>query len=984
MFVNQVQEGRIQAGQCPAMRPVFLKPHGVAKGTFKVRPDLPDDMKVGLFAGDEYPAWIRFSSDTLPSRNDWKTTCGIGIKLFDTPTPKIFGLPEETTFDFILQNIDVFFVNTAREFCEFTQLSLTDPEAFKKWLADHPRTQEILDQMQTPVASALGISYWSCLPFAFGPTRYVKYKLAPATDIPAPADQPADPTYLAQDLERRLADSDQRFTFMVQFRTDPATMPLDAATVEWPESKSPYVPIADLILPKQDITDRGQPEYGENMAWNIWRVTEEHKPEGSIADARKVVYAASADLRRNVNGIPDGEPVTPKPFMGDPPCKDTRIAFAKVHPGIGVARVGDAETEFFYSPETDRVPNRPGSFYRDQTGALKREAQRFRLYGYNAAGEVVSELTADNADITWTAHMVNRKADWFQFVTAMDIPETADLVVKRRNPAVNDRASLVIDPGPRSISGANVSGGPEHAFDTGEFKGVKVPIGEIRTDEAGRLVVLGGHGKSASPTGKSLVNPGDPNWFNNSNDWYDDTGDGPVTADVKINGEPIPVTGGWCIVAPPNYAPDTIGWRTMYDMMTDTAIEAGMMEVPPKTDFQKDVLPQLARMSNLQWVNKGFAAFFGQGGAMDFQTDRDLVEKLALAPEPDPNDPTSTLDPYQELRRTVFHSLRPYTIEVNAPSLWPWIYGDAFDGVLESDTSPRTMLTVPSVQWLHLQRWVEGTFEGGYDPSIEPPADVDEMPLADQPAMLDKAALHFCLADAFHPGCEMTWPMRHATLYMEPYRIRPAGPRDPAPSFGDSLNQTQALAPNGPLTQQAPGDITRWMGLPWQGDTAYCRAGYSPDYDPYLPTFWPARVPNNVLALVDYEIVMDTSQSRAVRLAAFNRRASWNRFMDAVRKPGEGPEVVMEDMVKTFGQQGLVAPMPGPDNDPDFPAVIYVETLSAARDQLARDKSVRLLATAPGATEAAAAAIPQANFNADDPTFLQQVVNLRSRKGDST
>ena len=38
---------------------------------------------------------------------------------------------------------------------------------------------------------------------------------------------------------------------------------------------------------------------------------------------------------------------------------------------------------------------------------------------------------------------------------------------------------------------------------------------------------------------------------------------------------------------------------------------------------------------------------------------------------------------------------------------------------------------------------------------------------------LDKAALHFCLADAFHPGCELTWPMRHASLYSAPFRIRP-------------------------------------------------------------------------------------------------------------------------------------------------------------------------------------------------------------------
>jgi anthranilate phosphoribosyltransferase len=46
------------------------------------------------------------------------------------------------------------------------------------------------------------------------------------------------------------------------------------------------------------------------------------------------------------------------------------------------------------------------------------------------------------------------------------------------------------------------------------------------------------------------------------------------------------------------------------------------------------------------------------------------------------------------------------------------------------------------------------------------------VPLGEQPAMLDRAALEFCLADAFHPGCEITWPIRHTTMFMAPFRIR--------------------------------------------------------------------------------------------------------------------------------------------------------------------------------------------------------------------
>src|ERR1700733_11428058 len=76
MFVGMVQAGRIRKGQCPALRPVFLKPHGVVRGAFRIHPDLPAGLRIGLFQGAEYPAWLRFSSDTLPTNNDFKSTIG--------------------------------------------------------------------------------------------------------------------------------------------------------------------------------------------------------------------------------------------------------------------------------------------------------------------------------------------------------------------------------------------------------------------------------------------------------------------------------------------------------------------------------------------------------------------------------------------------------------------------------------------------------------------------------------------------------------------------------------------------------------------------------------------------------------------------------------------------------------------------------------------------------------------------------------------
>jgi len=246
---------------------------------------------------------------------------------------------------------------------------------------------------------------------------------------------------------------------------------------------------------------------------------------------------------------------------------------------------------------------------------------------------------------------------------------------------------------------------------------------------------------------------------------------------------------------------------------------------------------------------------------------------------------------------------------------------------------------LPSVQEVMLKRWVQGEFVNDWPPKRPPATSLDKVPLAEQPAMLDKAALHFCLADAFHPGCEVTWPMRHATMYDKPFRIRHRV--SPEPDYGTSLTQQIALQPGGPLYEQGPGDLTRWMALPWQGDTAFCRSGYEVDYDPYVPTFWAARVPNQVLTEEDYRTVTNTALPRETRIAAFNNRPSWLRAI--LQPPVPAPEVMVR-MIKQFGALGIVEPRPGVRNDPDFPELMFVETLGASRLKAAAMQISRFLA----------------------------------------
>src|ERR1043165_174120 len=86
------------------------------------------------------------------------------------------------------------------------------------------------------------------------------------------------------------------------------------------------------------------------------------------------------------------------------------------------------------------------------------------------------------------------------------------------------------------------------------------------------------------------------------------------------------------------------------------------------------------------------------------------------------------------------------------------------------------------------------------------------------------------------------------------------------------------MRPDGPTYSAGPGDLTRWMPVPWSGDAAFCRSGYKRDnFTLALPTYWPTRLPNHVLTLADYEIVINAKKSLPERLAAFQRREKWFR-----------------------------------------------------------------------------------------------------------
>ncbi|HLN98981.1 MAG TPA: LodA/GoxA family CTQ-dependent oxidase [Pyrinomonadaceae bacterium] len=259
----------------------------------------------------------------------------------------------------------------------------------------------------------------------------------------------------------------------------------------------------------------------------------------------------------------------------------------KIHPAIGIARVGNSPDEFFVGPERIGEEPSPHGGFKDAQCRVKRQAARFRIFAHHDNG-TVEEITKAEADITWIVHLVNKKA---------------------ANPGRNNTESvsdLTIDPGTRTLNGSN----QRKLFDTGQIKFsgapvTTVPLGEIRSDTNNHLLVLGGFGKSGSPAGTAL-----DSYFWASDDWYDDVSDGPVTASIKLladNSTPA-VMGAWVIVAPPKFAPNQESVITLYDRVFQAMVDGGFITAPITTSYTNDVYRILQHARDTGWVDQTFGS----------------------------------------------------------------------------------------------------------------------------------------------------------------------------------------------------------------------------------------------------------------------------------------------------------------------------------------------------------------------------------------
>jgi hypothetical protein len=296
------------------------KTFGVLRAEFAVLPDLPERLRHGLFAEPRtFPAWVRFSGPGPYAPPDLEDLgqCSVAIKVMGVPGPKLMD-DERATQDLILVSPASFVTPNIRENAKLQRwVRAKAPLVYFASPFDSHLLHVTMQLLYSPMhANPLEVQYYSNVPFLLGEGQAVQYSLKPLS--PARSRIPAHPSenYLREAMVKTLDQGDWSFDFMVQVQTDPHRMPIEDATVKWPERLSPYVPVAQVRLPAQRFDSDAQLAFADVLRYNPWHSLPEHKPLGNSNRARRRMYWELARLRQSMNDDEHVEPTGDETFPG--------------------------------------------------------------------------------------------------------------------------------------------------------------------------------------------------------------------------------------------------------------------------------------------------------------------------------------------------------------------------------------------------------------------------------------------------------------------------------------------------------------------------------------------------------------------------------------------------------------------------------------------------------------------------------------------
>lgn len=288
------------------------KTYGVVRGNFHVLPGLPSAMRAGIFAQPaSFPVWIRFAGPGPGSPPDVRDSgiLSIGIKLMGVPGAKLLD-DESATQDFLGISSPTFTTPNVVENLKLQRQIYARTPIF--YFLD-PLDSHLLDLVMQGLyarmnSSPLETRYWSCVPFLCGDGQAMKYSIRPCSNARTRIPWNPPPDWLRQAMAGTLDQHDVELNFLVQLQMDPARMPIEDASIEWPEELSPFIPVARITIPRQSFSSPAQFTFARELSFNPWHSIAEHRPLGNQNRARRSLYQQLSILRQNMNREPHREP----------------------------------------------------------------------------------------------------------------------------------------------------------------------------------------------------------------------------------------------------------------------------------------------------------------------------------------------------------------------------------------------------------------------------------------------------------------------------------------------------------------------------------------------------------------------------------------------------------------------------------------------------------------------------------------------------
>ncbi|WP_312516173.1 catalase family protein [Massilia sp.] len=310
-----------------ANRAVHAKGHALVRARLTVLDNLPPELAQGLFAqAGSYDVLMRWSSPPAEQLPDGVSTPrAVAFKVLQVPGERLDLEKQGRSQDFLMVNGPAFsapdpqaFLKNVKLLAATTNRSETGKKVISAVLRGAEAAVEALGGESGKLKSMggepqhhpLGETYFSQTPYLYG--RYMaKLSLAPI-----------DPQLMALDgagidseddaqrdaIARHFATQGGEWELRVQLNVDVDRMPIEDASVEWPQDLSPFVAVARIRAEPQSSWNDGSQRLEDETAFDQWNCLAAHRPIGAINRARREVMKTSREFRSSFNRCPIHEP----------------------------------------------------------------------------------------------------------------------------------------------------------------------------------------------------------------------------------------------------------------------------------------------------------------------------------------------------------------------------------------------------------------------------------------------------------------------------------------------------------------------------------------------------------------------------------------------------------------------------------------------------------------------------------------------------